>query len=208
MSTEWDERFGTADYLFGTEPNVFLVSQAFRLERGMRALAVADGEGRNGVWLAEQGLDVVAVDASSVGLQKSRELAGSRGVTLTTVKADLSAWDWKAEQYDIVIAIFIQFAAPTLRDRMFEGFYTALKPGGTLIMQGYRVEQMRYGTGGPPDAERLYSRELLRHAFARWDISHLEEHDSLLDEGAGHSGMSALIDLVARKPVKSTSRLD
>ncbi|MBN9245011.1 MAG: class I SAM-dependent methyltransferase [Mesorhizobium sp.] len=204
---DWDERYNRADYLFGTKPNEFLVSQAFRLEGGMRVLAVADGEGRNGVWLAEQALEVVAVDASSVGLQKSRELAAKRGVMLTTVKADLAVWEWEAERYDVVIAIFIQFAAPMLRDRMFEGFYTALKPGGSLIMQGYRVEQLRYGTGGPPDAKQLYTSELLLSAFAHWEICYLKEHDGPVDEGAGHSGMSALIDLVARKPIASSGRM-
>ncbi|MGB3536628.1 MAG: class I SAM-dependent methyltransferase [Mesorhizobium sp.] len=200
MGTEWDKRYGQDDYLFGTEPNVFLTSQSFRLERGMRALAVADGEGRNGVWLAEQGIDVVAVDASFVGLEKSCALAARRGVKLTTVQADFAEWKWETGQYDAVIAIFIQFAEPALRERMFEGFYTTLKPGGSLIMQGYRVEKLRYGTGGPPDAERLYTRELLLHSFASWEVLRLHEHDEAIEEGIGHSGTSALIDLVARKP--------
>lgn len=201
MGNEWDTRYDREDYLFGTKPNAFLASQASRLERGMQALAVADGEGRNGVWLAEQGLEVVALDASSIGLNKSRELATRRGVTLTTVQADLAVWEWESERYDAVIAIFIQFAAPTLRNRMFEGFHTSLKPGGLLVMQGYRVEQLSYGTGGPPHAEQLYTRELLLRSFAHWSILHLEEHDGPLREGDGHSGMSALIDLVAQKPI-------
>ncbi|MDN5925990.1 MAG: class I SAM-dependent methyltransferase [Hyphomicrobiales bacterium] len=126
---------------------------------------------------------------------------------LTTVKADLAVWEWETERYDVVIAIFIQFGTPMLRDRMFEGFYTALKLGGSLIMQGYRVEQLRHGTGSPPGAKQLYTSELPPSAFAHWDICYLKEHDSPVDEEAGHSGTSALIDLVARKPVASSGRV-
>ncbi|WP_244483452.1 class I SAM-dependent methyltransferase [Mesorhizobium sp. 1M-11] len=162
-------------------------------------LAVADGEGRNGVWLAERGLDVVSVDGSGVGLAKARALAHRRGVSLQTVLADLALWEWESEAYDVVVAIFVQFAPPDLRKTMFEGFHTCLKPGGILVMQGYRVEQLRYGTGGPPHADHLYTRDLLIRSFGHWEIRHLQEHDSVIEEGAGHSGMSALIDLVAEK---------
>ncbi|PZR94717.1 MAG: SAM-dependent methyltransferase [Stutzerimonas stutzeri] len=199
MENNWDRRFDREDYLFGTEPNAFLASQAFRLRPGMKALAVADGEGRNGVWLAEQGLDVVSIDASTVGLAKARELARQRGVGLQTMHAELAEWDWEPETYDLVVAIFVQFAPPELRQTMFEGFHTCLKPGGLLIMQGYRVEQIGYGTGGPPQAERLYTQDLLIRSFGHWEIRHLLSHDSVIEEGAGHSGMSALIDLVAEK---------
>ncbi|GAA4184584.1 SAM-dependent methyltransferase [Shinella granuli] len=199
MENDWDRRFEGEDYLFGTEPNAFLASQAFRLEPGMKALAVADGEGRNGVWLAERGLDVVSIDASTVGLAKARELARRRGVTLETVLADLAEWEWEPEAYDLVVAIFVQFAPPELRRIMFEGFHTCLRPGGLLIMQGYRVEQLGYGTGGPPHADHLYTQDLLIRSFGHWEIRHLRAHDSAIEEGVGHSGMSALIDLVAEK---------
>ncbi|ANH05723.1 MAG: SAM-dependent methyltransferase [Bradyrhizobium sp.] len=192
MENNWDRRFEREDYLFGTEPNAFLASQAFRLKPGMKVLAVADGEGRNGVWLAEHGLDVVSIDASTVGLAKARELARRRGVTLQTVLADLAQWEWEPETYDLVVAIFVQFAPPELRRKMFEGFHTCLKPGGLLIMQGY-------GTGGPPHADHLYTQDLLIRSFGHWEIRHLRAHDSVIEEGAGHSGMSALIDLVAEK---------
>ncbi|MDZ5451467.1 class I SAM-dependent methyltransferase [Labrys sp. ZIDIC5] len=165
----------------------------------MKALAVADGEGRNGVWLAERGLDVVSIDASTVGLAKARELALRRGVSLQTVLADLAEWEWEPEAYDLVVAIFVQFAPPELRRIMFEGFHTCLRPRGLLIMLGYRVEQLGYGTGGPPHADHLYTQDLLIRSFGHWEIRHLEEHDSVIEEGAAHSGMSALIDLVAEK---------
>lgn len=196
----WNDRFGGDDYLFGTEPNAFLAAHRHLLEPGRRALAIADGEGRNGVWLAEQGLDVVATDFSPVALNKARELARRRGVTLTTELADVETWAWEPDRYDVVAAIFIQFAGPELRDAIFRGIRRTLVPGGLLLLQGYRPEQVRYGTGGPACAENMYTAAMLRAAFADLEILRLEEHDSPMREGQGHDGMSALVDLVARKP--------
>lgn len=193
----WNARFSGDDYLFGTEPNAFLASQAKRLRPGMSALAVADGEGRNGVWLARQGLQVLSVDASEAGLAKARALAARQEVSIRTELADLAAWDWPLECFDVVAAIFIQFAGPALRDALFVGMQRALKPGGLLLLQGYRPEQVEYGTGGPPQVEQLYTADLLRQAFTAMQIVHLVEHDSVINEGKGHAGMSALIDLVA-----------
>ncbi|HEX2116207.1 MAG TPA: class I SAM-dependent methyltransferase [Alphaproteobacteria bacterium] len=196
----WNERFSSEDYLFGTAPNAFLAAQKHLLRAGQTALALADGEGRNGVWLAEQGLDVLATDFSAVALDKARRLAASRGVALQTRQADLERWEWEPERFDVVAAIFIQFAAPPLRAKIFAGIRRTLVPGGLLLLQGYRPEQLRYGTGGPPDADKMYTADMLRAAFSGFDILHLEEHDSPITEGRGHSGMSALVDLVARKP--------
>lgn len=197
----WDERFAGDDYFYGTAPNAFLQSNAGLLRTGMSALSLAEGEGRNAVWLAAQGLDVTAVDASAVGLAKAARLAEERGVGLRTLVADLATWDIPAGAYDIVVAIFIQFAPPPVRDRLFAGMVNALKPGGLLLLQGYRTEQPRYGTGGPKAPELLYTEALLRNAFAALQIERLSVHDSEISEGSGHHGMSALIDLVARKPL-------
>jgi cyclopropane fatty-acyl-phospholipid synthase-like methyltransferase len=196
----WDQRYARDDYLFGTRPNAFLARQARHLAPGQRALSVADGEGRNGVWLAEQGLRVHAVDASPVALDKARRLAASRGVDVVFELADLADWTWPEATYDVVTAIFIQFAGPELRARLFAGMRSALVPGGLLLLEGYRPEQLAYGTGGPPVAENLYTEELLRHAFAGLAIEELASYDAVIEEGSGHNGMSALIDLVARKP--------
>jgi len=195
----WNERFAAPGYLFGTAPNRFLESQRALLKPGTRALAVADGEGRNGVWLAQQGLHVTAVDFSPVALAKSRDLAAKAGVAIETVEADLAAWQWPAAAYDLVVAIFIQFAPPPLRAKFFAGMRAALAPGGLIVLEGYRPEQIAYGTGGPPNAENMYTRALLESAFAGMEIVHLAEYDAEIAEGAGHKGMSALIDLVARK---------
>ena len=115
-------------------------------------------------------------------------------------QGDINAWDWDAVQYDAVAAIFIQFSTPPERARVFAGLVRALKPGGLLILQGYGTGQLAYGTGGPKNIEQLYTDTLLRGAFAALDILHLATHDEEVDEGPGHSGMSALVDLVARRP--------
>ena len=196
----WDERYAGADYHFGTEPNDFLVAQRDLLKADAHCLAVADGEGRNGVWLAEQGLRVLSVDSSAVALHKARKLAQQRGAAVEFEPVDLLQWDWPESRFDAVAAIFIQFAGPAQRGQLFANIKRCLKPGGLLLLQGYTPRQLEYRTGGPSQAENLYTEALLRESFADMDILHLREHDSIIREGAGHSGMSALIDLVARKP--------
>ena len=195
----WETRFRAPGYVFGEEPNAFLKSQAHRLHRGQSALSVADGEGRNGVWLAERGLDVLAIDFSETALAKAQALASQRGVRLRTELADIFAWRWPQAAFDIVIAIFTQVAFPAQRAEFFANLKRVLKPGGLLLMQGYRPEQLNYRTGGPPEVERLYTRSILERGFG--DLAELEihEHDSVINEGTGHVGMSALIDVIGRK---------
>jgi SAM-dependent methyltransferase len=195
----WEERFSSTEYVFGTEPNEFLRAQAHLLPSRGTALAVADGEGRNGVWLAQQGLDVLSVDFSPKALAKAQALAQARGVPLRTERVDLITWTWPAAAFDVVAAIFIQFATPEQRKAIFSGIRRALKPGGLLLLQGYRPEQLAYKTGGPSQVENLYTRAMLAEAFAGFADLEITEHDSMTREGAGHSGMAALIDLVGRK---------
>ncbi|MEW6019226.1 MAG: class I SAM-dependent methyltransferase [Pseudomonadota bacterium] len=196
----WNNRFAGETYVFGEEPNAFLARQRARLPRSGRALAVADGEGRNGVWLAQQGLSVHSIDGSSVAQDKAGRLAATRGVALELELADLSDWSWPEATYDVVAAIFIQFAGPELRAAMFDGMKRCLKPGGLLLIEGYRPEQIAYGTGGPRVVENLYTEAMLAEAFAEFEILELAAYDAEIQEGPGHSGMSALVDLVARKP--------
>jgi SAM-dependent methyltransferase len=195
----WEERFGGSEYRFGTEPNAFLRAQATRLPNSGTALAVADGEGRNGVWLAEQGLAVLSIDFSPAALEKARALARARSVEVTFEQVDVLHWTWPEARFDVIAAIFVQFATPDERTRMFDGMRKALKPGGLLLLEGYRPQQLAYGTGGPRVAENLYTRELLEHAFAGFSTLEIHEHDSEIFEGSAHRGLSALIDLVGRR---------
>jgi cyclopropane fatty-acyl-phospholipid synthase-like methyltransferase len=195
----WESRFAPPEYLFGKEPNAFLRSQAHRLRAGQTALSVADGEGRNGVWLAEQGLDVLAIDFSPAALAKARALAQERGVRLRTELADITTWHWPQAAFDVIAAIFVQVVFPAERPAFFANLKGALKPGGLLLMQAYRPEQLSYRTGGPPEVERLYTRAMLEDAFGDMAELEIREHDSAIDEGTAHVGMSALIDLIAKK---------
>ena len=195
----WEARFARPEYHFGTEPNAFLKSKAGLLKPGQKALSIADGEGRNGVFLAEQGLDVLAMDFSPTALAKSQALARQRGVTIHTEQADLDTWRWPAGAIDVVVAIFFQFCAPPLRTRVFDSITRALKPGGLLLMEGYTPKQRQYKTGGPSEVENLYTRKLLQESFSDFSSVEIREYDSEIHEGPGHGGMSALIDLVGRK---------
>lgn len=196
----WDERYSTSDYLFGEDPNAFLARRAQLLPKSGKALAIADGEGRNGVWLAERGLDVISFDASAVGIEKARRLAQKRGVALDPQLVDIALYDWPAEQFDVVAGIFFQFAGPDLRDAIFAGIQRTLKRGGLLILEGYGPRQLEYKTGGPGILENLYTAALLAEKFSGLEILHLQDHDVELAEGARHVGKSHLVDLVARKP--------
>lgn len=201
MLEVWNERYAGEGFFYGTEPNAFLISQSALLKPGMTCLAVADGEGRNGVWLAQQGLQVLSVDFSPVAQGKAQRLAQQRGVQMRFAQADVLAWDAEGETFDVVVGIFIQFTGPELRPQLFANLLRFLKPGGVLLLQGYTPRQLQYKTGGPSQVENLYTGALLREAFADMEMLHLVEHDDIINEGAGHSGMSALVDMVVRKPL-------
>jgi SAM-dependent methyltransferase len=195
----WDARFDRDDYIFGTAPNVFLAAQRPRLVAGQRALCVADGEGRNSVWLAQQGLVVSAFDIAPRGVAKARALAARCGVSVDYQVARVEDWPWTPAAFEVVVAIFVQFAPPALRERMFAGMLQTLRPGGWLLLQGYAPRQLEYRSGGPPRADHLYTRQLLRRAFAGHEIVELRQHDEVLAEGTQHAGLSALIDCVVRR---------
>ena len=195
----WNRRFSASGYLFGTEPNGWLVEHADLWEAGQRVLSIADGEGRNSVWLAQRGLTVDAFDISEVGVRKARDFARITGVRVNFAIADIAQLRWPQNIYDGVAAIFFQFADPALRARIFQGIVDCLKPGGTLVLQGYTPRQLEYRTGGPPIASHMYTPQLLLEAFAAMEILDLREYEAELAEGTGHKGRSALIGLVARK---------
>ncbi len=198
----WDERYSGEDFSFGTEPNAFLASQAHYVKPGMRALVPGDGEGRNGVWLARQGLAVDTVDVSQVGAAKARALAKARGVEIGTQIADLLDWDWPSGRYDIVAALYIHFFDAD-RPRMHRAMLDALKPGGIIIIESFRIEQMEFqkvhSSGGPRSADMLCSRAKLESDFAGATFLLLEEADVNLDEGRRHKGAAAVIRAVIQK---------
>jgi SAM-dependent methyltransferase len=162
-------------------------------------LCVADGEGRNSVWLAGRGLQVDAFDIAELGVAKARRFATEQRVTVNFAVSDCDAYPWPESAYDGVAAIFVQFADPALRTRLFENMKRCLKPGGALVLQGYTPKQLDYKTGGPGQLSHLYTAAMLREAFADLDIVELREYEAELAEGSGHHGRSALIGMVARR---------
>jgi SAM-dependent methyltransferase len=197
----WQTRFSAPGYLFGKEPNAFVKSQEalIRSKAGGKALSIADGEARNGVFLAQCGLDVLSLDISPVAQEKARKLAAERGVTIRTEIGDLETWPWPAAAFDLIAGIFFQFTPPDVRTKVFANIKTALKPGGILLIEGYGPKQLEYKTGGPSQLDRLYTPAMLREAFGDLSELTIKEYDAEVDEGAGHAGMSALVDLVGRK---------
>ena len=196
----WQARFGAPEYAFGKAPNHFLASCKTLLPRTGRVLAVADGEGRNGVWLAEQGLDVLSLDFSPNAQRKAKALARERGVTnMTFEQGDVHAWAYPEAAFDVVAEIFTQFSTPAERAPKWAGMRKALKPGGLLIVEGYTPKQLEYGTGGPKERENLYTRAMLEEAFRGFHDMKIVEEELEMHEGAHHSGMSAVIGLTARK---------
>lgn len=196
----WNRRYAGDDFVFGTEPNEWLRAHADVWQPGQRVLCVADGEGRNSVWLAQRGLRVDAFDIAELGVAKARRLAASKGVDVHVEVADCDGYAWRPAAWDGIAAIFVQFAEPALRARLFAHLIDSLKPGGTLLLQGYTPRQLEYRTGGPPVLEHLYTEPMLREAFAALEIVELRDYEAELAEGSGHLGWSALIGMVAREP--------
>jgi cyclopropane fatty-acyl-phospholipid synthase-like methyltransferase len=193
----WEDRYRACDgYLYGEAPNRFLASKASLLRRGMKALTLADGDGRNGVWLAEQGLDVLAVDRAPTALATSLALAASRGVEIRTECSDLGQWAFPRGTMDLVVSIFAHFG-PDLRRHIHRAIVRALKPGGQVILQGFHTDQLQFDSGGPPSEEMLFTAGRLREDFAELDIDELTEYRETLDEGLIHQGPAALVGMVA-----------
>jgi 2-polyprenyl-3-methyl-5-hydroxy-6-metoxy-1,4-benzoquinol methylase len=196
----WNERFDKEEFIFGKEPNEYLVQTAKQyLKSGNKVLCIADGEGRNGVWLAKQGMQVVGFDASDIALAKAKKFAEENQVQVVYSFSDTDSFHWQSNEYDAVVGIFIQFADPAMRERIFRQTYQALKPGGIFILQGYTPKQLEYKTGGPSLVEHLYTEDLIRKLTKDFTILELTSYEKELSEGPRHTGMSAILGLVARK---------
>lgn len=198
----WNERFDKEEFIFGKEPNEYLVEKTTQyLKPGSKILCIADGEGRNGVWLAKQGMHVVGFDASNIALAKANQFAKDNQVSVQYPFSDTDSYAWPANTYDAVIAIFIQFADAAMRERIFQKTYETLKPGGLFVLQGYTPKQLEYKTGGPSLIEHLYTEELIRGLTKDFNVLELYSYEKVLSEGPRHTGMSALLGLVAQKGV-------
>ena len=195
----WQGRYAVPDYIFGEKPNAFLASQQHILPASGRVLSVADGEGRNGVWLAEQGLDVVSIDFSPNGQTKALALAAKRGVNVEFILADVHDWTYPDAAFDVVVEIFTQFSDPGQRARKWAGMRKALKPGGLLLLEGYTPKQLEHGTGGPKALNHLYTREMLMAEFGDFSNITITDYETQMAEGSAHAGKAAVIDMIAIK---------
>lgn len=193
----WDERYSTDEFVYGTTANEFLVSTIDRLPKG-RVLCVAEGEGRNAVYLAQAGCEVVAVDASRVGLDKAARLARQRGVHIETVVADLADFAIQPHSWDAVVSIFCHLE-PQLRKALHRRVVTGLRPGGVLVLEAYRPEQIRYATGGPAAADMMPSLAELRDELEGLEFEHAVEIVRNVREGKYHTGKGAVVQVLAVK---------
>lgn len=194
----WDERFSQVEPVYGEEANRFLRAQALGIRPGMKVLVPGDGYGRNGIWLAKQGLLVHTVDLSPVGVERARKAAQAADVQMTIEQADLSTWNWPVEEFDAVVAIFLHLP-PDVRAKVHGSMLRALRPGGIVILEAFTPAQLQYSSGGPKQVDLLYTAELLRQDFADTETLHLEEAKIQLDEGHMHRGPASVVSAVFRK---------
>lgn len=194
----WDERYSDAAYVYGTQPNDFLAEHVGLLQGPV--LSLAEGEGRNAVFMATRGLSVLGVDASAVGLDKAQALAREQGVAIRTEVADLSAYEAPDGTFGAVVSIFAHLPRQ-VREPLYQRLLRALQPGGIFLLEAYSRDQLRYGTGGPKDADLLMHPAELKEAFGDCEIllAHQVEREVL--EGRLHTGLASVVQLIARKPL-------
>ncbi|KKB71686.1 MULTISPECIES: class I SAM-dependent methyltransferase [Bacillus] len=198
MTSFWNTRFQDENYIYGTEPNAFLSESQKKLQLSGDALAIAEGEGRNAVFLAEQGMDVTAWDYAESGLRKTEKLAASRDVTVKTELVDLHEASWKKDQWDEIVCIFGHFPKE-LRRKTLLGVKEAVKPGGFFVAEVYSIHQIPYKSGGPQDLELLYSPEEFLQIYADWRIVHFFMGEVVRHEGDLHNGLSHVIQFIGQK---------
>ena len=198
-SSLWDERFRGGGHVYGVDPNDFLREHATRIPPGP-VVCLAEGGGRNAVFLAERGFEVTAVDFSPEGLRLARELAWARGVRVEAVEADLATYDLGVARWNGIVAIWAH-VAPATRARLYARVAAALRPGGCLILEAYRPEQLQHGTGGPKDPAMLPTLAELRGHLAGLDLLIARDATREIHEGPLHGGTSATVQIVAVKPV-------
>lgn len=194
----WDTRYAGDAFMYGTAPNDFLREQVGVLPPAGRVLCLAEGEGRNAVFLAERGFQVTGVDGSKVGLDKAQRLARERGVKLETIVADLRDFDLGTARWDAIVSIWCH-VPPDLRAALHPRIAAALAPGGVLLLEHYHPRQLEYRTGGPPDAKLLLTRSELQHDFKALKVLHSFEGEREIREGSGHAGKSFVTQFIAQR---------
>lgn len=194
----WDTRYDSEEYYYGTESNDFLRESVGSIPPGGTVLCLAEGEGRNAVYLATQGYRVTAVDGSSVGLDKLKRLAKERGVSVETRVVDLSDFEIKPNSWDAIIAIWCHIPAE-LRKPIHRASVIGLKPHGVFIHESYHPRQLHYKSGGPPTADLMLTANVLASELGGLHFEYLKEIDREVHEGKGHNGMSAVVQAIARK---------
>ena len=192
----WNERYGQEDFAYGIKPNDFLKSQHFN--QGAKLLCLAEGEGRNGVFLAKMGCDVTCVDYSEAGISKMKKFATENHVEIQTICADLNDFDLGENQWDGIIVIFGHFPVE-LRKKVHSQLFKALKPSGKLILEAYNKNQMDFKTGGPMNLEMLYSKEELSGDFKDFEKISINEFIREVQEGAFHFGKAGVVQVVGEK---------
>lgn len=195
----WNAMYDRDDYRYGTEPNAWLVECAPRIKAGGRVLVPGDGEGRNGVWLAEQGFDVVTIDASDRGPDKARRLAEARGVSPDIRRGLFPADLADAGTFDGIVLCYVHAPAPA-REGLHRACIEHLAPGGVLVLEGFTPAQIGRSSGGPQTVDRLLTPQILREDFGALDIDVLREEEVRLTEGDGHHGIGAVVRLLAVAP--------
>lgn len=198
MKEMWDGRYKDENYFYGTEPNQFLTNIIEILPEKSRVLCIAEGEGRNAVYLAQKGHDVTAVDFSSEGKKKAEALAQKKGVSIKYDLSPLEDYDFGMSKWDAVISIFCHLPT-SMRPSIHQKIESSLKRGGVFIIQGYTVEQLDYKTGGPQDPSMLYSEAILRQEFSHLNWIKLQRKVTDIHEGKGHSGLSSVINGIGFK---------
>jgi SAM-dependent methyltransferase len=193
----WEGRYGGDEFLYGTEPNDFLAEAVADADPG-DVLCLADGEGRNGVYLASLGHRVTSVDLTQAGMAKAASLAKDRGVELTTVVADLADYDLGTQRWDLIVSIFAH-TPPDVRRRIHAGVAVALRPGGRFVLEAYTPDQIGRGTGGPPAPELTMTLEGLRDELRGLGFEVGREMVRPVIEGSGHTGDGAVVQVIARR---------
>lgn len=193
----WNSRYDSPDYIFGTSPNDFLNANCSAIHNGGTVLCIGEGEGRNAVHLAKLGFQVTAMDASSVGLAKAKALAELNHVSIQTIVADLSNFDFGISTWDCIVSIFCHLP-PDLRKSVHSRVQPALKPNGLFLLEAYNPEQLRFKTGGPSDPSMLYSRSMLQDDFADLKILSCNELEREIQEGSAHNGHSAVVQYIGQ----------